>query len=175
MWASFWCNAGAMQAKGAVSQKLILLQRATLPRLKYCCPRWAFSHQRARDVERIQHKMISYCINFPRNPSEGRRAYFNRRDAFCRETAVKCGLWSKVWANQILHWHDHIVRPRNGASWAAKVLKVQDRDWIRQQRLPWVCAARSLDAGGTGTRLLAERPKARWDEATHAALAYLQS
>ena len=84
------------------------------------------------------------------------------------------GKWSLMWADRLLRWNDHLMCERNSWSWAAKLLVAQDSAWVRLQRAQFVCAARTLLAGATGTRIIAARPRPRWDESVDVALAQLQ-
>ena len=114
-------------------------------------------------------------IDNRRLKGERPKEYFDRRDAVCADLAIKTGKWSKLWCHRLLTWGDHLQRPRNASSWAYKLFHTQDASWLRLQRLPFICSTRSLDAGATNTRLLAERPKPRWEEALDKALAFVQT
>ena len=175
MWSSFWKNAGALDTATNTAKKLALLRRWTLPRLEFVMPRWAFTKDRANDLDKLQLKMISKLVRITRDRAEDRKSYFGRRDQVCETLAEQSGRWSVLWADRLLRWSDHLRRERNAGSWASKLLRTEDAAWLRLQRLPFVCAARSLLAGATATRVLAERPKARWEEALDAALAHAQT
>ena len=158
LWRSFWRNAGVLDRCTTLDRKLILLRRCTLPRLEFVCPRWPFSLQRAAEITSLQVKMISKLARIPKNRGEIPKEYFNRRDQECQDIAVRCGAWAKIWCHKLLNWGDHLERDRNSRSWAYRLYHTQNASWLQACRAQFVCATRTIWAGATNTRLLAERP-----------------
>ena len=171
---SFWSNCGGVLDKGDVTAKLRLLKRTALPRLQFVCPRWAFTATRARALDHTQRKMIMIILATKKQSGEDSDRFFRRRDLEAGRVARREGLWSHDWVNKLLSWSDHLARPRNALNPVARLYKEQDSAWLQLQRLQFVSAARSLFAGGTGTRLLAQPPAARWECSLHSALDWIQ-
>ena len=174
MWGSFWANSAAVLNSKDVGSKLRLLNRVTRPKLDYVCSRWPFTRKRADALDHTQRRMTGLCLNLKRSSDQSAESYFSQRDQLVGSPVRKEGRWSHRWCNLLLTWQDHILRDRNKDDLPGPIYRVQDSLWLQAQRLPFVSATRSLLAGGTGTRLLAEAPKARWEESTDRALDFVQ-
>ena len=169
LWRSFWRNSGALEGKGGTSQKLRLLQRCTHPRLQSVATRWAFTAVRAQAIDWTQRKMVSRILRIPKPTDMSIASYYRRRDQVVSQACREMGYWSTDWCTKLLNWSDHLRRPRNGHSPAARLFLEQDSVWLQLRRLPFTSTTRSLLAGGTGTRSLAEAPKKRWEGSLDAA------
>ena len=135
---SFWLNAGAHSKGFSISTKLALLRRCTQPRFEYVCPRWAFSRQLAREVDRLQVKMVTRLVTVARAAGEPVRDYFDRRDVVCRQHAVTVGLWSRIWASSLLSWNESRINTNNAGRKLA----------VCRQRLLEVCSNFASNQGG---------------------------
>ena len=174
LWASFYANSAAVLDAKNLTAKLRLLNRVTRPKLDYVCSRWPYTRKLAEAINHTQMRMTALCIGLRRNAGESRDGFFRKRAEQARRVMKQEGLWSHRYCNALLNWEDHLRRERNRADWPSPLFHCQDSFWLQAQRLPWVCAARSIFGGGTGTRTLAIAPKARWEESTDKALAFLQ-
>ena len=66
---TFWLNAGLLSARRLpLENKLQLIQRATLPVADQHMVRWPFTSHRARQIDRMQRKMLLICN--PRAPRD---------------------------------------------------------------------------------------------------------
>ena len=92
--------------------------------------------------------------------------------AFCRRRAQRVSTLicqagkERCWASRFIRrcrdWQQHLMRPANARSWAAKALHTQDVQWLRRARV----AANSRSCGGRlGLRVAEGHVAARWDEA----------
>ena len=147
--------------------------RTIIPVFSYRCARWPWSKTAARRVNRTQMLMCGRMLAIRRDPAEPVSEFCNRRDIRAGKLADKMGRLSRLWADRVLRWSDHLVRPRNDASWASQAFSIQRADWLMTQRAPYVCNSRSLIAGATGTRALACAPKLRYEDSLDEALAHL--
>ena len=174
LWSSFYANSAAVLDGKNLRAKLRLLSRVTRPKLDFVCTRWPYTRKRAEAINHTQMRMTALCLGIKRNSEEPPERYFKRRAEQAGRVMREEGLWSHRYCEALLNWEDHLRRDRNREDWPAPAYFCQDSLWLQAQRLPWVCATRSLFGGATNTRALAVAPKARWEESTHKALAYLQ-
>ena len=174
MWRAFHSNAGALELRGKPVSQVRVFHRTVSPVFTYRCSRWPWAITAARKVNRTQTLMFGRMMNLKREPGQTVSDFCTQRDLKAGKLAEKTGKLSKIWADRVLRWSDHLMRPRNGSSWAAQAFQIQQSDWLRAQRLPFVCNSRNLSAGGTGTRALALAPRLRYEDCLDAALAHLQ-
>ena len=65
----------------------------------------------------------------------------------------------------VTQWDAHLKRDRNDGSWAAKMLKYHDADWLQEQRRTHAVGEwSSLTAGRTRTRAQAGIVHRRWHD-----------
>ena len=168
LWRAYWCNPGSKAAaKAGIDARYKLLQRAVAPHLDFRCSRWPPQLQVAKEIDRTQRKMIASILNISRLPAEPADVFLRRRGQiagrFCREK----GLWSQRWFKRAVQWDDHLARPRNEATWAAKLRTYRDREWFIQRRchlLPARGNVSSATAGRTGTRSNGGKVFMRWHD-----------
>ena len=158
MWKAFWANCGHSSFRAApVQVKLDLLNRSCAPLLSYRCSRWPPQRRVAQELDQLQGKMVSILLRMPRRPGEAINEYCRRRN---REAAKKCkkvGLWSLHWFKRAVAWDRHIQRGHNPFSWPSLLHEFHDASWLEHQR-------HCQNLRGTGTRVSAGRPHARWNE-----------
>ena len=168
MWGAFYKTCGSQACRRLpMKMKLRTLKRCVLPVCEFRCTRWPFHETLAEDVNRVQRKMTSILVKVPRPAGEPDEEYFRRRH---REVGVLCrgeGLWAHRWAKRVTEWEKHLQRPRNGHSWAAKLLKWRGKDWLSLRRLRF--------GVGTCTRLNPGAPCPRWHDSVSTAQAALDS
>ena len=174
MWVSFRSNSGAFINRRDVSAKITLLNRVTRPKLEFTCTRWPSTRKLAEAIDHTQRRMLALCLSLRRSAGQTDSQYFRQRDQLVGALIKTHGRWSHTWCNQLLNWYDHLKRDRNSSDLPGPVFSVQDTHWLQMMRIPFVSSTRSLFAGGTGTRLLAEAPKIRWEDSTDRALEWLQ-
>ena len=173
-WTSFWRNSGAILNKRDTNGSLSLLKKVTRPRLEFVWTRWPFIRTRAEALDFTQRKMTALCLRVPKDPNESSDRYFRRRADLVGRTCKQQGRWSQEWATALLNWSDHLERERNQRDWPSVLYHTQDMTWLQNLRAAFVSSFRTLWGGGTGTRLLAEAPKQRWDASLDAALQWAQ-
>ena len=117
--------------------------------------------------------MFGRMLALKRSPDDSVGDFCRKRDIRAGKLAEKTGRLSRIWADRVLKWSDHLVRPRNVHSWASQLFHVQTSDWLMAQRLPHVCNSRSLYGGATGTRALALAPRLRFEQSLDQALEHL--
>ena len=142
-------------------QRLQLINRAALPILDFKCSRWPYQTQIASEVDTLQRRMLAIAQRLPRQASKDDCAYFRRRASVASAAARAAGLWSRRWANRVLSWSDHLQRPRNSSSWAAKTLPHRNASWRQSLR---ASLGTSVFGGTLGTRSQSGKVHVRWDD-----------
>ena len=160
-------------SKKSVDARLKLLNRAVLPIILFRAPRWPFTIKRAERLDRTQFRMCLKIIAPARLPEDSQQTYNARCRSIVGGVVAKAGRWSEFWATYLINWSEHLSRPANRMSPAAQLWCVQDSLWLESMRMAFVSLHRTLQAGGTGTRRLAEAPKARWEASTEVAIDWL--
>ena len=174
LWRAFWSNPGSRDARPLPSTtKFHLLGRAVLPQLLFRCSRWPPQPQIAKELDGIQRKMASTILNVPRLSGELSADYVRRRGRLAGQKCKSEGLWSNMWFNRAVRWDEHLARPRNANTWAARLRCFHDRNWFIQRRvsfLPYVMASSSPAsalAGRTSTRVGQAKVNTRWHDGVH--------
>lgn len=172
MWGAFWANARASTgAKVPPAARLSLLNRTVRPRFDYRCSRWPWCPQLAAEVDRVQRRLVALCLRLRPAPGETREAYARRRGRAAQTQVRKDGLWSKRHAGRVLAWAQHLQRPQNASTWAARAATHKDPQWLVDRR---------AEQGSTShrTRIARRRPgrvHARWQESLAAARDHLET
>ena len=76
------------------------------------------------------------------------------------------GLWSVAWAKAVLGWHRHLLRGRNGSTWAAVAANLRSPTELQQRR--------AFHGGRPGTRIQSGWIRKRWGESLCEAESYLE-
>jgi hypothetical protein len=171
MWKAFWANPGANAADHLPRcSKLSLMSRAVLPQLSFRCSRWPPQRQIGSELDHLQQQMTASLMRLPRFPGEEVDVYVRRRGKAARKICSERGAWSNHWFGRALDWDEHLARPRNLASWPAKLRDYRGRQWLIERRAsfaPSVASRRSsvsVFAGRTGTRSFAGKVHTRWHD-----------
>ena len=139
MWKTFWSNAGLLSARRLpLENKLQLIQRATLPVADQHMARWPFTSHRAKQIDRMQRKMLLICN--PKAPRDDElfesSLFFKRRHREAAGLQRRIGCWSHRWATQVVKWHSHIRRDPN-FSWPSQLLDVRSSADLQERRWLW--------------------------------------
>ena len=171
MWRAYWANPGSKDAhKLAVSHRLALLRRAVAPSFSFRCSRWPPQCQVASELDCLQQKMTASLLKLPRDEGEEADAYVRRRGRAARKLCVANGKWSALWFRRAVQWDEHLARPLNSNSWAAKLRMYRGRSWLMEQRSKFAPSVASLAspasmlAGRTGTRAQAGKVHMRFHD-----------
>ena len=180
MWRAFWANPGSKPARDlSITQKLSLQNRVVLPQISFRCSRWPPQQQIAAEVDHIQQKMTSSLLKLPREPGEEAEAYVRRRGREARKCNMSQGLWSQHWFGRAIRWDDHLARPANQHTWAAKLREYKGKEWLMHRRALFAPSAASrgssvsITAGRTGTRSVHGKVHMRWHDGIDLARSYL--
>ena len=168
MWRGFWANPGSKAARHlTMPQRLRLLDRAVLPQMDFRSSRWPPQRRIADEVDILQRRMVATIMRVPPRPGEEPACYFRRRGRAAAAECKKQGVWSRRWFWRVLDWQDHLDRPRNGQSWAAKLSRYRDREWFIQRRASLLSSGSSAGAclaGRTDTRACRGMVQTRWHD-----------
>ena len=146
------------------NNRLKLLNRAAFPIAAYRMTRWPYQKEAAKWLDRVQNSMTSKLLQLKPQLSETEEAYVRRRNRMPSEAAAKHGRWSAKWAARVVSWHDHLLRPLNSSSWAAKTLQFHGRDWLQKQRIMHSSGHFTLSFGRTRTRAGQGKVHQRWHD-----------
>ena len=97
-------------------------------------------------------------------------SYVRRRGRAARQTCKTQGLWSHSWFNRAIRWDDHLARPRNNHTWAAKLREYKGKEWLIGRRVSSAPSVASIGsnasvfAGRTGTRSVRGKVHMRWHD-----------
>lgn len=121
MWTAFFrCNCNAL-ALSSLGTKLKRLDSCILSRVLSKMGLWRFTDALAKRIDRLQSYLLAGCLRFPRRPVELEENYYRRRAIFAGKACKKHGLWSLLFAKNIVRWHSHCLR-------------ASTRDFLRQRR-----------------------------------------
>ena len=111
LWKSFWANAGKRSvSRLAMSAKLALVQRSTLPVLAFRWSKWPFFKARCKEIDAIQSKMVRCCLALRPEDGETAECFCRRRNRLAASHIQGIGKWSGRWATDITKWFRHIAR-----------------------------------------------------------------
>ena len=111
--------------------------------------------------------MLSYFLKLERFPEEQDDFYFRRRMRTVATTARLHGAWGLDHAQRVVAWADHLKRPRNSRSLAARLFSWHDDSWLQTRRLDPLIGG----AARPGTRSASGPVHRRWDESIETATA----
>ena len=168
MWSAFWGNCVGPCTRGlTIQQRCQLLNRSVRPVLHFRNTRWPFTKTLADQQNRVQRQMMAHFVKVEPLPCEDAAIYNRRRMRIIGNLARQRGTWGKEHANRVVAWADHLERPRNQSSLAAKLYLWRGPSWLQQRRLE----------SGTmrpATRAVPGFMPRRWDESIEEAKQYLQ-
>ena len=160
LWKAFWSNGGRLgSSKLSCRHRMVLVKRAATPILDQHASRWPFTLCRARQLDRIQRKMLSMCSVVRRDGDESDDEFYARRNRFARQLQESVGKWSHRWAKLVSSWYDHVERDPN-YSWPSQLLPVRSVTELELRRSLW---------GRPRTRRRAGFLNARWTESVDTA------
>jgi len=159
MWGSFYGNIRRHTASLSFDDKVVLMDRAVTPQLLFRCPRWPWQLSTQARLNRAQNAMAAVIANLHPQPGESPAEFCIRRNG-CASRIFAKKRWGDKWRHSLQTWSEHLLRPRNGASWAARLLAFHDRRWIQQRRLLHTSGRTSR----TRTRNYTGKVHKRWDE-----------
>lgn len=134
MWRAFFGNCAGPLAKGLSSSvKLRLLDRAVTPVLHHRNTRWPCSKKRCNELDRLQRRMVSSIARVQPLPGDNAAAYMRRRNRII-SGLIGQDRWSYQHCQRVLAWDEHLRRPHNSESWAAKLLDVRGEAWLQERR-----------------------------------------
>ena len=135
-WRAFFGNCVSKSSlRMPVTARLTLLQRAVLPILRFRWTRWPFTVSRGRLLDGVQRRMMGIILGIRMAPGETPEVFGRRRAGTISALQKKTGHWSKHWARAVVAWAEHLERPRNNKTWAARLSAVRPPDelaWRRQ-------------------------------------------
>ena len=161
---AFWANAAHKSLRQTpLKERLRLVSRCCVPLIDFRNTRWPPTRSQCKREDALQRQLIAILQRTQPRAGEEAGEFFARRKRLATEVAKRSGTWSSRHIKRCLEWREHLMRTRNQASWPAILLRHEDAEWL--------AIMRSIQRQGTGTRVRAGAPHARWEEAvlTHVA------
>jgi len=166
-WKAFFANCMTRHsAQMPVTSRLSLLSRAVLPVLRFRWTRWPFTISRAQLLDGVQGRMLSIILGIRPLPDETPERFVRRRGTSISSLQKKIGYWGKRWASAVVGWAEHLERPRNASTWAARVSAV---------RSPFELEHRRQVFGRPQTRMGSGFIRRRWFESVEFATSHRDS
>ena len=148
MWKAFFANCvGKVAKKMSCAVRIKLLARAVLPILRCRWSRWAFTLSRADTLNGLQNRMVGIILDVRVLPGEAAADYARRRAGFTASVVRFTGRWGQLWARAVVSWAEHLERPRNAETWAAKLANVRSPDELAARRSLWGRPATRVGSG----------------------------
>jgi hypothetical protein len=162
MWKAFWGNCGHDQLRDApVATKCKLLDRSCKSVLAYRCSRWPPQPTIAKELDRVQTKMIAAIVRTPRTTGESDAEYSHRRNFVASRICAQNGRWSDFWYQRSIGWDEHLSRGHCVNSWPVLLHDFHNNEWL--QGLRFSRASRASNTS-TNTRVSVGRPPMRWHD-----------
>lgn len=141
------------------------LQRCVLPIVAYRMSRWPYQTHAAKRIDRTQTKMVCIHMGTKKRECEEPAGFVQRSSRLAAVKAREYGRWSHTWGRLVTGWDEHLKRPLNLHSWAAKMLKYHGAEWLQEQHILHADGeSSSLMAGRTGTRAQSGIVHRRWHD-----------
>ena len=147
LWGCFWKNAGNRSVSTqSTHQKIMLLCRSVYSRFAWKFGRWPYQKSIAIEMDQMQSKMVSVLLNLPKSPLEDIEGYCRRRSRVARKVSAEIGLWSLMWAEKVINWHEHVLRGAKHSSRSdgeaylsmnANLIHFHDAKWLFHKRSQW--------------------------------------
>ena len=167
IWKAFFANcAGAELSRLPFKARISLLLRSVVPILRFKWTRWPFTISKALHLDAIQRRMIGILLRLERRRDEPIDAYVRRRGRKAGDLQRTMGSWSNGWALAISNWADHLDRPRNAATWPAKLAALRSPEELVERR--------AANFGRPRTRSASGFVRKRWFESVPDARAWLR-
>ena len=119
--------------------------------------RWAYQQTYASKLDSTQRRMTSILFNIRPQAGENYDDFAMRRRSTSRRL-IGGSRWSRMWAQSIRNWYDHVVRNHDQATWSAPLLEWHDQQWLYQQRL----VSSRFGESRTNTRATRGKVQMRW-------------
>ena len=110
--------------------------------------------------------MIGILLRLERRRDEPIDAYVRRRGRKAGDLQRTMGSWSNGWALAISNWADHLDRPRNAATWLARLAALRSLEELVERR--------AANFGRPRTRSASGFVRKRWFESVPDARAWLR-
>ena len=120
----------------------------------------------ALQLDRVQRKMISFCLGLKPRDGESVSQFCRRRSRTTAHISNEQGLWSVRWSRAIVAWSCHVVRNHNYAVWSAPLLSLRMSAELAQRR--------SENSGRPVTRKEPGFIMKRWTDSVSDALCYMR-
>ena len=178
---SFWANAGSSETrKVGTLDRAMLLERTVVSKFRWKLSRWPFQKTVAIALDSVQCRMMAIIMKTTRMSHETIDVFCRRRNREARNVCEAAGMWSELWANRVVHWHQHVARGVRHNHFCHPIMINKNQHWLQMQRVQWVysngsSSRNTMLAGRTGTRCNIGRPQVRWDSGVELAQEVLKS
>ena len=95
---------------------------------------WPFTEALAKRLDRLQSFLLAGCLRFCRRTHELEENYFRRRSIFAGKACKKHGLWSYLFAGNIVNWHSRCLRASTRAFFGNVITFMTEQYFAEQRR-----------------------------------------
>ena len=120
LWRAFFANCEPRHRMPPI-HRLLLMQRAIVPILRFRWTSWPFQRHRPRWLDLIQRLMICICLGLRMEADETVERFVNRRGRIVSAQQARLGKWSVLLAKAVTEWHRYVLRVRNRKTWSAQL------------------------------------------------------
>ena len=120
---------------------------------------WPFQVTIAQRIHSTQCEMAARVMCARKKPDESPADFARRRNTAAGRFIAK-DWWDVRYRNAVINWDAHLARPRNAATWPARLQSCQDADWLGFRRAVFSSGA----VQRIRARILRGRVQRRWDE-----------
>ena len=162
---AFWGNMSTGLFRASEHTKLKFMKTCILTIASSRWARWTYRAGAAETLDSLQRKLVAILCNIRPDVDEPFDAYCERRKRKATKIARRHGLWSHLWANSIVSWHDHVMRGHDEKVWSRDLLEWRGPMWLQLQREIWSYYGQSR----TNSRVGRGAPPRRWLQGVAAA------
>ena len=134
-WKAFFANlCRPAVRRRPLREKLRIMTRSARSVFDFRCSRWPWTTNAARYSDSTQKRMVAILLDLRRAPGESVEAFVSRRSRLACAACRSQGWWSERHRQRVISWREHMRRPANADSPAAKILSFRDAAWLQGRR-----------------------------------------
>jgi len=151
-------NNGLRRASARAKYRVLRSSMQTVAEFRWA--RWPYQSQYAKNLDKLQLKMLATLFQITPKPRELYDAFVQRRHVQSGHLASQCGRWNRSWASSVTSWHQHRLRRHDAGTWGPALLNWHGQDWLSLQRV----TNSGVNESRTRTRACRMKVHKRWEE-----------
>ena len=155
----FWSNLRHNLRSASSRSKAMFLKGTLLGLARSRWARWPYRTTLADRLDATQRRYLAILFPTVRLDTDSDQSFFVRRSTHAADRARRIGVWSRIWADDILAWDGHVQRGHDPDLWHKPLLAWQGPSWLEIQRARFSSRGESRTnsrstVGGVATRWL---------------------